>query len=75
MYVCICNNVTDSDIRDAVHNGVRDLDGLSEELNVATCCGQCKTCAKRLLREAKAEQAYATLAEAFPVVQAEPSLA
>jgi bacterioferritin-associated ferredoxin len=75
MYVCICNKVTDSDIRDAVNSGVRDLDSLSEELNVATCCGQCKTCAKRVLREAKAEQAYAMLTPAFPAVQAEPSLA
>ena len=75
MYVCICNNVTDSDIRDAVDNGIRDLDGLSEQLNVATCCGKCKSCAKRVLREAKAEQAYVTLATAFPAVQTEPALA
>ena len=49
MYVCICNNVTDREIRDAVKNGVTTLEALSQQLKVATCCGRCSDCALNLL--------------------------
>ena len=42
MYVCICNNVTQGDIEDAVREGARTLDCLAERLAVSTCCGQCQ---------------------------------
>lgn len=51
MYVCICNGVTDSQIMNAASNGVSTLQQLSDELNVGTCCGCCKKCAKGLLRQ------------------------
>ncbi len=51
MYVCVCNSVTDRDILAAAENGARSLEDLSEELNVATCCGRCATCAKNLLNQ------------------------
>ncbi len=41
MYVCICNAVTDADIREAVDNGARDLWGLQSALGVAAGCGSC----------------------------------
>ncbi len=41
MYVCICNNVTERDIKDAVQNGARTLDCLASQLAVSTGCGQC----------------------------------
>ena len=54
MYVCLCHNVTDSDI----HRLVRTEDGrsvreLGERLGVATQCGKCAKCAKEVLREAR----------------------
>ncbi len=52
MYVCICNAVTDKDILNAADAGATTLKHLRDELNVATCCGRCATCAKRLLKEA-----------------------
>ena len=52
MYVCVCNAVTDREIRGAVKLGVRTLDDLSSMLGVATCCGRCKDCAKQVLRDA-----------------------
>lgn len=52
MYVCVCNNVTDKQIIKAAEEGASSLEDLSEELNVATCCGRCATCAKKVLREA-----------------------
>lgn len=56
MYVCVCNKVTDHQIRRAVDDGIDTLDALSRELRVATCCGRCKDCAKRVLNQARAEQ-------------------
>jgi len=51
MYVCICNAVTESEIRGAVKLGVRSLAGLSASLGVATCCGRCSECARSVLSE------------------------
>jgi bacterioferritin-associated ferredoxin len=58
MYVCICNAVTDKQIRRAVESGVEDLWGLQRELGVAVGCGSCKEMASEILsesRQAKAE--------------------
>ncbi len=51
MYVCICNAVTDKDIIQAAENGANSLKDLRNELNVATCCGRCATCAKGLIKQ------------------------
>ncbi len=51
MYVCICNSVTDRDILNAAESGARSLEDLSNQLNVATCCGRCASCAKGLLKQ------------------------
>jgi len=55
MYVCVCNSVTDKQIRESVEKGASSIEHLSDELNVATCCGKCKNCAKRVLRQAMKE--------------------
>ncbi len=52
MYVCICNSVTDRDIKHAAKNGANTLQELSDQLNVATCCGNCAECAKDVLKQA-----------------------
>ncbi len=52
MYVCICNNVTERDIEDAVRSGARSLECLERRLAVSTCCGQCRCFADDVLREA-----------------------
>ena len=56
MIVCICNNVSDKAIRNAVHAGVTSLSGLRAQLEVGTCCGKCNGCAKTLLRECLEDQ-------------------
>jgi len=56
MVVCICNRVTDRQIREATHRGATSIAELSEQLKVATCCGRCRECAQQLLDEATAEQ-------------------
>jgi bacterioferritin-associated ferredoxin len=52
MYICVCNAVTDHEIRGAVKLGVRTLDDLSATLGVATCCRRCTDCARQVLAEA-----------------------
>jgi bacterioferritin-associated ferredoxin len=59
MYVCVCNAVTDGEIRGAVKLGVRSLADLSSMLGVATCCGRCTECARSVLAESLAERACA----------------
>lgn len=52
MYVCICNSVTDKQIRRAAAKGVDNLLELREALGVASCCGGCADTAESILNEA-----------------------
>ncbi len=52
MYVCVCNAVTDNHIKTAVADGASNMRDLREQLDVATCCGKCGSCAKKVLNEA-----------------------
>jgi len=52
VYICICNAVTDRQVRDSATAGVRSLDELTQNLGVGAGCGRCRECAKELLREA-----------------------
>ena len=53
MYVCVCKGVTCGEIRSAVsEQGVGSLRELSRHLGVATQCGKCASCARRVLNEA-----------------------
>jgi len=49
MYVCICNAVTDKQIREAAKSGAEDLWDLRRELGVAAGCGSCKEMASEIL--------------------------
>jgi bacterioferritin-associated ferredoxin len=55
MYVCVCNSVTDRDIRKACEKGTCTMDQLTQELNVANCCGRCHDCARKILNQSIAE--------------------
>jgi bacterioferritin-associated ferredoxin len=53
MYVCVCQAVTERQVRDAVEQGVSSLRGLRETLGVASECGRCARCAHGILKECK----------------------
>lgn len=55
MYVCICNAVTDKQIKEAAEGGATSMKHLREQLNVGTCCGRCATCAKQILKDARTQ--------------------
>jgi bacterioferritin-associated ferredoxin len=57
LYVCICNAISDHEVRGAIALGARSLADLSSTLGVATNCGRCADCARGLVREACGETA------------------
>lgn len=56
MYVCVCNAVTDCQIRDAYCEGACSMRELRKRLGVAGCCGRCAQCARDLLAECRQQQ-------------------
>ena len=56
MYVCICNSVTDSDIRNAVDNGVRNMKQLRRTTGCGSSCGCCKGLAVEFIQQALTEK-------------------
>jgi bacterioferritin-associated ferredoxin len=69
MYICICNAVTDSDIRQAVDGGVRNLRQLKQQTGCSTGCGNCQQAAREALNDALRER------RDFLTVVASPSAA
>jgi bacterioferritin-associated ferredoxin len=55
MYVCICSQVTDREIREAVYAGACRLRDIQRELGVASQCGKCGQMAKCILTETLSE--------------------
>ena len=53
MYVCICNAVTDRQIRKAAAEGVESLRELRAKLGVAACCGRCAPAARAVLNDGR----------------------
>lgn len=53
MYVCICQAVTEKQVRDAVDQGVHSLSAMREHLGVASECGKCARCAHGIIKECR----------------------
>jgi bacterioferritin-associated ferredoxin len=51
MIVCVCNNISDREIRQAVDLGLSSMAELRRDLGVATCCGKCASCARQVLND------------------------
>lgn len=49
MYVCICNAVTDKQVRQAAREGCNSLRELSCRTGCATTCGKCARMAREIL--------------------------
>lgn len=56
MYVCVCSAVTDSDIRNAVVDGVRNLRQLKRATGCSSTCGCCRQEATDVLQKALSEK-------------------
>ncbi|RJG07106.1 regulatory or redox protein complexing with Bfr, in iron storage and mobility [Noviherbaspirillum cavernae] len=68
MIVCICNNVSERKIRQAVDGGMTSMPQLRDCLSVGTCCGKCHPHAKQVLRECVADIKQKTCAQEQPLV-------
>lgn len=53
MFVCICNAVTDREIRDLGRRGVHSLEELRMLTGCSDCCGQCADDAESILAQAR----------------------
>ncbi|MGI9229885.1 MAG: (2Fe-2S)-binding protein [Gammaproteobacteria bacterium] len=51
MYVCVCNAVTEKQVKQAIDNGAVTVPLLKKELNVATQCGACCDCLEACLAQ------------------------
>lgn len=51
MYVCICRQITDNQIRDVCRDGVTSMTDLRSRLGVASDCGKCGKLAKNIVKE------------------------
>ncbi|MBI3374817.1 MAG: (2Fe-2S)-binding protein [Betaproteobacteria bacterium] len=51
MYICLCNGITERDIRACAETGACSLRDLEHCLGVATGCGRCAHAAKEVLNE------------------------
>ncbi|WP_425605204.1 (2Fe-2S)-binding protein [Fulvimonas yonginensis] len=58
MYICLCNAVTDHDIRRAAAEGVRSFDELQARTGCSDCCGCCEAEARATLESALAQVAF-----------------
>jgi bacterioferritin-associated ferredoxin len=73
VYVCLCNSVTESDIRQAVAAGCGGMTELTMRTGCGSTCGSCVPDACELLEEARARLASLPEADdgvvAFPGIQ------
>lgn len=54
MYVCICNGITDHDIRQAAEAGCDSMAELTMRTGAGACCGSCVDMASDLLNQSRA---------------------
>ncbi|MDG9923653.1 MULTISPECIES: bacterioferritin-associated ferredoxin [unclassified Pseudomonas] len=55
MYVCLCQGVTDGQIREAIYEGCCSYRDVRESLGVGTQCGKCACLAKEVVRDTLSE--------------------
>jgi bacterioferritin-associated ferredoxin len=73
MYICLCNNVTDRQVRQAVRQGHHSLKSLRRELGITTQCARCAKPAQCLLRQTLAAEAATRESSVLPALAAAPA--
>ena len=53
MYVCICNAVTERQVRECASEGACSVEDLASSLGVGAGCGRCRDCAAEILKSAE----------------------
>jgi bacterioferritin-associated ferredoxin len=50
MIICVCQNLTESDVARAVSEGCKSFAALKESLEIAQCCGNCECAARECFK-------------------------
>lgn len=66
MYVCLCQGVTDGQIRDAIYEGCCSYRDVRDTLGVGTQCGKCACMAKQVVRDTLGELHSSQASLAYP---------
>lgn len=64
MYICICRQITDSQIRERCRDGEVSMADLRNELGLASDCGRCGKFARQLINETLAGRDLSAIAYA-----------
>lgn len=59
MYICICNGITDREIRQCAASGVCSMRDLECTLGVGVSCGRCRDAAVEILEETRRPATHA----------------
>ncbi|NRA83748.1 MAG: (2Fe-2S)-binding protein [Gammaproteobacteria bacterium] len=51
MFVCVCNAITENDIRHAVNNGNETIKQIKQKFAVGDQCGGCVSLTKQIISE------------------------
>ena len=73
MYVCICRQITDNQIRDLCRGGASNLTDLRAKLGVASECGKCGKLAQTIVKEFHKTGSYTNAAQAALALELEHS--
>jgi bacterioferritin-associated ferredoxin len=66
MYVCLCEGVTDGQIREAIYEGCCSYREVRTSLGIASQCGKCACLAKQVVRETLSDVQSSQAALAYP---------
>ncbi len=55
MYICICNAVTEGQVRQCARDGAKCVEQLAGQLGVGAGCGRCRESAAQILANMHAE--------------------
>ena len=53
MYICLCNAITEREIRSCVEEGACSMRDLESCLGVGVTCGKCKPAAREILNDSR----------------------
>ena len=67
MFVCICNAITDHQIKETIAAGASSLSDLKDQLGVATCCGCCADLATSFITANAAGNAHTQIVSGITV--------
>ena len=55
MYICLCNAVTEREIRSCAQEGACSMSDLERCLGVGTNCGRCRSMATEILNDSRSD--------------------